>query len=366
MAAMDTGERRLSPSVGLIDHTANRACSARVARIDGGYRNARQFRLVSKELAKLGKGPTVQTVALGFSGLNPFAYVRQVFDGNRKVGAFCSRNNLLRDAVVDVFAEAGLLPGKFLETALCRLRSFSLQARFTLGELGSNTLNIGSRIGIPVTVESDVNDAEVNAKNSFDPDFFRVRHVTNASEIPLALDEHQIDFAFAVGEQRPLALAAHEGNLDAAFKRPDRNGVAAHKAEYPVIVRLGRMLAEMALTLPVELIGVSRLRDTTDRNLSGKAECLPALRIGDLVESELLEFDGFPCLVRKPVTSLIATLKRLAKSLFLLSRWQQLDVCNQLHASYIEAHVLHFKRKQQKKGREFLPGLKAEVSFAQD
>lgn len=355
---MDAGERRLSPSIGLINHTASRACSACVARIDCGYRNAGQFRLVGKELAKLGEGPTMQTVALGFSGLNPFANMRQVFNGNRKAGAFSPRNNLLRDAVVDVFAEPGFLPGKFLETALGRLRSLSLKARLTLGKFGSNALDIGTAVAGAVTIESDIDHAEINAKDALNADLFRVRHVADASEIPLSFDVHQINLALAVGEQRPLALSADEWNLDPAFERPDRDRITANEAENPIIEGLGRVLTEMALTLPIKLVGVGNLGNAADCGLCRKLEAFSALRIGQLVKRELLKLGGFPRSRGQPIASLIAAFKRVTEGLFLLSRWQQLDVCNQLHASYIEVQKANVNQ-----WRHFLRPLKEAVSM---
>ena len=352
-------------SVLIVDSSAHAAPFRGVAWIDEHDGNASHARLVSDKGSKLRERPIVKLCPVLASGLNTRAYTLEFLKSHGCVQALRLANERLRNAMVCVFLKPGLFPGKLLETAFCRLRPLSLQARLAPGELGSYTLNIGPGVAGSITVKRQIHNAKIDAKHVFNANLFRVRHVTDASKIPLALNAHQIDLALTVGEQGALAFAADEGNLDAARERPDRNGVTAHKAKNPVIVRLGRVLSKTTLALPVELVGVGNLGNAADRGLGGKLEAFPAFRIGQLMQRELLKLGGFPSLCGKPIASLIATFKRLAKSLFLLSRWQQLDVCNQLHGSYIEPFELNFKCKQLKKGRKFLPGLKAEVSFAQ-
>src|SRR5215469_2139666 len=114
---MHAGEFVLGLAISLVDHTALRTGSAGVARIDGNDGYAGKLRLVTHELAKLGKRPPMRTVALRLCGLNPLADMRQVFDHNRAAGAFGVSNDLLADNVVGMFAEACLLSAKFLQAA---------------------------------------------------------------------------------------------------------------------------------------------------------------------------------------------------------------------------------------------------------
>lgn len=340
---MDAGERGLGLPVGLIDRSATRAGPARVARVDCDHGNASQLRLVGDELAELRECPPVHTVALALSGPNPLADVRQVFDGNCKAVAFSRSSDLLRDAVARVLSEPGLLPGEFLEAPLGRLGASGLEPGTTLGELLPDALDLCARVGSALAIESDVDDAEVDAEHAIDIDLARVGHVADNRQEPLAPDEHQVYFAFAEGKQLSLTLAADEWDNFSTIERPDTHSIG-HQPEDAIVIGLRRVLAELdqLRIAPVGFmrrVGVSDLGDAADGDLSRNLELSPSSRVPDLMQVELADFAGLEAGHGEEVACLVTTLKRAPEQVSLRLRGLELDVGHQFHSSSIEQSV---------------------------
>jgi hypothetical protein len=58
-----------------------------------------------------------------------------------------------------------------------------------------------------ITIGNQVDDTKVDAEDFGRLDLVGVEDVADAGEIPVTADQHQVEFAFAVGEQIALALA---------------------------------------------------------------------------------------------------------------------------------------------------------------
>ena len=351
-------------SVPIVDGSAYPAPFGGAGRIDERNGNAGQPRFVRDKAAKLAERPIVKLCPVPASGLNPVSDVRQVLKTYRTPGALRGGNERLRNAMVRVGLKSPLFAGEFAEAALGGPRAPALKASFPARKLDADALDPGSRIGPPVAVEGQIDDAKIDAKHIGDADLFRVRHVADAGEIPLAAHVHQIDFALSVGQQGALAFTANEGDLHPARQRPDRDKIAAAKADNAIIVGLSCETPKRALHFLVDLVAIGHLGDAAHCGLRRQIEHRPRIAVGHLVQIELPEFSICESLGREKIASLIAALKRLAQRAGLRLVRLQLDVRNQLHILKYGDVFKMFNR--QKKGREFLSGLKAGVSLAQD
>ncbi len=348
-------------SISSVDRSTNAAPFGGVAGIDFDDWNADEPRLVFDEAAELGEGPRMQARSLRLAGLNPTPDVLEVFKPYRAPGAFSLVNEHLRDAVVGVFAEAGLLARESFQTTLGSLRAAPLEPGLAAGEFAADLLNIRASVAVAIAVESDVDDAEVHAENAFNADLLGVRNVADAGQIPLAPHQHKIDLALAERKQGPLPLAANEGDFLPAIQRPDADQVAGHEADDAVIIGLGCMAAEGALSVLAYFVGVSDLGNAAHSGLGSEVKHRPHFSIGQFVQVELA---GLACLKatrRDVIARLITALKRLPKQRFLLGRWQQLDVRYKFHISNMET----CGREVKLSARPFLRHLKEAVSGPQ-
>lgn len=357
MAAANAGEGGLIRSVPVVDRPAHAAPFGGVARIDLDDRQASPVRFIFDELPELGKRPGMQACSLRLSGLNPSPDMREFFNRNRAPGAFCLGNEHLRDNVVCVFAEASLLAREFLQSPLGRLRAASLKPSLAARQLAANLLDLGPSVAVAVAVERDVHDAKVNAEDTLDADFFRVRDVADAGQIPSSAHEHQIDFPLAEGKQRTLSSAASEGDLLPSGKRPDAHRISGQETDDAVVIGLRRVAPECALDITPRFVSVGDLGNAAHDRLCGQSEHLACLGIGQLMQIELARLASLKATGREVIAGLIATLKRLPQQGFLLWRRLKFDVGNQFHNLHIGDVRGKFKSERQR----FLPALKVEV-----
>ncbi len=326
--------------VGTIDHSATRALLARVGGIDCDNGNSGQPRFVLNKAAKLAETPRVQTAALALFGPNATADVGQIFDRNPQSLAFSPRNKFLADTVVHVFAKIGFLLGQLAKPTFGRLGSPALQSGLALGDLGAKRLDRGASVAVTLTVECDVDDAEIDTQYAFDVDQCRVRHVADAGDIPLALDQHQVDFALAERQQLALSFAADVGHALAAGQRPDRDVIVTLEAKNSIIERLRRVAAKRhRLRRPavgfVGDVGVGDLGDAANGHLCRYAEPFTRRMVRRLVQVELPNSASRKTNFGHPIAGFIAALKRRQKQLGLLFRRLDLDVRNQFHRFHI-------------------------------
>ena len=104
------------------------------------------------------------------------------------------------------------------------------------------------------------------------------------------------------------------------------------------------MFSENSLRLVLNFIGIGNLGNAANGDLSGESVVVTKSAIAQLVKIELSVRLVLERLFRQPVTSFIATAKRILQECRLLFRRQQFYVCNQFHSSYIEDFMLEVNR----------------------
>lgn len=345
--------------VSLVGVPARRALPARVAWIDEKNRNAAQGRLVGDERAELSERPVVEPCPLTAPGRYPVADTLEIFERNSAAGAFSSRNERLRDAVVDVALEPALPASEFAEPPLGSLGAALLETGTATGKMGANLFDGFACHHVAVAVGRDVDDPEIDTEPVFGVEPLGFWDVAGASEEPLSADEAEIDLALSVSHQLALTSAHNDRDRDASNDRPERHGVDfLGEPQDTVVVWLGRERTKDGCFLSVDLERVGDLGDRPNRCLRGQTELGAKLIIGELVEIELPEHAGLVATRRKPRARGVAALKGLPERVRLLLRRQELYRSHELHASKIEADGAIAR------GRGFLPGVNAGVSAA--
>ena len=305
MPAVDTKENRLAQSVLLIDATAFGALARRVAWIDKEDGDASPLGFVCHELSQLPERPVMQATALPPSGLDPVADAFQVFQPDGATGALRGQHNFLGNEMVDGGLESPVFSRQLFESAFGGFSPALLQTRTTAGVFNADFFDNIACVDNTITVGGYVNDAEIDAEHIGCFGLIRVRQVADAGDVPFAAHVHQIDFAFAEGEQTTLVLASNAGNLLPAGNRPDRYGIpAGHKPDDAIIVGLCGNVSEEPLCLAIQFVGISDLGDATDGSLCGQAELISDTAIGQFLQRELPEGFLKPCRLTKQQAAL--------------------------------------------------------------
>ena len=343
-----------------VDRAAFQAGLASVSGIDQHHRHASKSGFVSDELAKLVETPSVQSRPLLAAGLNPSAYPGEVFESDAEGQALRSGDDCLADCVVGDLPETRLSAFQGFELAFGGTGLLALKVPASVRVFAADEIDVSTCVGLAVTIEGKIDDTKIDTKHAFNADLFRVRHIAYASQIPLALDEHQIDFALAESEQGALALATDEGDFLAPGQRPDTHSIIGQETHDPVIIGLCGEAAESALPVFASLVSVSHFGDAAHGGLRGQPVHLADFGVGQLMQIELPKLASLEAPRGQVITGLIAAFKRLPQQAFLFWRWLEFDVRNQFHCLHIGDILEKFKKER----REFLPGLNAGVSFA--
>ena len=175
------------------------AAVAWIHRDDG---NAHFFCLVFDELSKLVESPRIVDVPVAFPNGCPRPYAAEVFNGNRRRGAFGFLNDLLRYHMVGVPGEPALLPGELVQMSPCRFPTLvvvsnRLQPGTEIGIVFPDLVDLITGIVLPGGIHRNIDDAHVNSHDvlRFDDGFFRnfngnheVEHFVLPDEITLTPD----------------------------------------------------------------------------------------------------------------------------------------------------------------------------------
>lgn len=327
----------MSFAISFVDVAALWTRSACVPRIDNNHWYAAALRFICDKLTKLRKRPSMQACSLCFSGLNPLANMRQILNGNSKMGAFGTANNLLRDAVVYMFMKSSLLARQFLEFTFSGSSTSFLQAGSTLTEFGSKFFNIGTAIRTALTVECQVNDSNINTQNSVDTDFICVGDIADASHVPFIANKHDSNFATTIFKQFSLPIAADKRNLHPSGESPYGHAVSYHQTKYSIVVWLTTMFTKSSkLGLWSGFVGICHFGNTEDDGLRRKPKSFSAFSVRDFLKIKLSHFASLNGSRRQPIAGRITALKCTQKYLLLLRSWLKLDISHKFHSSIIE------------------------------
>ena len=331
MAARPTAEKVSALSVLLFGMPTSRTFPASISRIDLDHGNTSKRCLVGDKETELGETPVEHPVFLTTPGLDPFADPLQFFEGDSAKGALRSINDVLGDDMVSSFLEPGLLPGDSLELSSSGSRPVALKVPPPVLELPPILFEPRSAVDLPVAVDGEVDDAQIDAQELLNVSFFRRLDVAGTANIEGAPDEHQVNFALAVLEQCSLMVSTNVVDLEPTAERPDGNPVATHDAKDAIVVGLGGVLTKGPLLALEGLIGVGDLGDATSGDLGAQTEAASDLVVDELVDVIGLEGLGFPSLSGDPVASLVARLERRLECGVLLVCGHELDVGHELH-----------------------------------
>ena len=307
--------------VAFVDMPASPALAAGITGINDYNRNSGALGFVLYKTSKLAEAPVMQSVALLFSGLNLRSDMRQIFERNTEAGAFSSGNDCFGNTVILMLLKPLLLATHLAKAAFCCSSAYALQCRTAFGVMFTFRFNSSTGVLVAETISCNVDDAEINTKNSFSSEQFRVVKITNSSEIPLPPHIHKVNFTFSMFKQFALVVSTSIRNLFASRQYPKRNNIISTESENAVIVRLRRMLAESSHGFLVNLIRIGDFGNAAHCYLRCYLKLSAKVMIAKFMEIILAEYLSLKSTFGKPIASIITTHKCIHKHLFLLWSW---------------------------------------------
>ena len=234
------------------------------------------------------EGPTVQLASLRLPNPYPTAYPAQVFQSETAPGVFGLVHELFGDAVVHVGCEAAL-PARYGPKTTARgFCPFGLEPGAEPCMPTAQTSHVCAGVKLPVAVDGDVGNAEIDAEMSFHVNRFGRLHVAGGEQVELAAHVAQVGLAAPGLEQFQVTRPGDERDGLPSVESPDRDGALVEiPGQDAVVVGKRAPFGKAALRVLADVVGVGNTTNGANGHLSRQAEPFANVVVGQLVERKL-------------------------------------------------------------------------------
>lgn len=322
-------------TVVLVNRGAGRASSARIARINQEHKYSAQRSLVENQAPQFVESPVMQSSPLSPCGLNPITYAFEIFEGNRRTVAFGCDNNCFGNAVVGVTLKTRLFSAVTLEGAFRRSGADLLQSLTPRMATAANRFNLLAAKAIAAIVASQIDNAQIDAKNITGFDGSGSFNLAGKSQHPLAAHKHQVCLALRGGKSLSLMLSTDERNFYPSTKRPERNAIRQQAKDTLIEGLRGMALEYTPCRLIASFNTIGHFGNRTYYCLCRQCELFAHLSVGNSLQIKLSLNVLLVCDTRQPITGSIATFQRGTQQRLLLKSGQQSNSSDQLHCQRV-------------------------------
>ncbi len=330
-SARQTSELRLRAPTSRVYGATPQASRARVRWIDRHERHTDKRSLVGDVRPQLVKRPSGMLRSLTLVNRYPLADALEFLKGYAASGAFGLLHESFADPMVLDCAKTCFLSCDSFEFAFGTLRALRLKSLTVQVVALPDGFNSVPGMELTVRVNRKVLDAKVATEPSGELRLQFVRHLNGHKEVELAFPQYEVRFASVVGQERPLALSADEGDSGTSTKNPYAY-CFPDPCKQSRIVRDRAQRSKGSLDLVVKLVGIRNLGIAAHDHLRAKVgELISGFLVRELVKLVLLECLKFPRSAGQPATSLIRSTDRRRKQRGLLLRRKELYLYRQFH-----------------------------------
>ena len=336
MVTHDTAKRGLAFAVEAFGMPTHTTTLAGIGWIDKRYRYACALRFVADKRAQLAEAPIAVSRSLLPFNPRSLANALEILKDDRPLCAFGFSDKPFADVVIGVFLKAPLATFEVAQATFGRLRSDLLERLTAVRIPLAAAFNVLTRKRFTVAVGRQIDNAQIDAQDTLDIDWFGRFDFASNEQIPLATHQRQIGFPALCGKQFTPSLTTNERNCLSPVECPDRNlGTFEVVGQDAIVVRNRTVSLERALCVSIQLVGIRDFSDTAHHKLRGKVERLAHGLISQPVDRELAECLCFPRHMADIVTGSVGRFKRALEGIRLFRRGEQLDGGSQSHIMII-------------------------------
>ncbi len=289
--APDAFEISLALPIGLLAMPTLLARTRRIARVDRMQRDTRKSGFIGKERTKLSKGPTAMAIALRASNraIGTFPNVPKLFNRYSLAVGLRFLDNSFGDHMIRVGSEPTFFAGKLFEVPFCALRPTLLQALTQGMHPLAGVLNLLTTEGFTFRVRGKVDNAQIYTQG---PAFGHIgcgfRHVKGHSQVERAFPIEQIGLPLDGIHASRLIATDLERNQHTTRERQEGDRKQALKAHDSFVIDDGPLWLERGLDALIALVGLTRLADGADGQLSSKCVGGTQLAIHHFLQCKLV------------------------------------------------------------------------------
>ena len=300
------------------------------------------FSLVFNKRPKLEKTPRVK---FSFERFIPTLGIRsdvcQVFNGDANSSSFSFIDYSLGDGVIDYRCRGSLFPFKPFQESSASTFTFTCSTSSAFGL--NRTTNFHSffpvlvkklrRVFFTVRRAGYISYSKITTDKLFDIFHVFLGNFYRLKKVKLASLENKIGFSLDIW--KVISVMTNESNLLPLVNSPYRSNVFMIR-KYTAIIAYTSKFIENTSFLPVKLVRVSDLANTTNNYLSGKFKLVSNVIITQVMKFKLIKNSILPCDFRNKITSCVSLLDRFKKSLILVASWNKFYFQYQFHVTNIQ------------------------------
>lgn len=300
------------------------------------------FSLVFNKRPELGKTPRVK---FSFERFIPTLGIRsdvcQVFNGDANSSSFSFIDYSLGDGVIDYRCRGSLFPFKPFQESSASTFTFTCSTSSAFGL--NRTTNFHSffpvlvkklrRVFFTVRRAGYISYSKITTDKLFDIFHVFLGNFYRLKKVKLASLENKIGFSLDIW--KVISVMTNESNLLPLVNSPYRSNVSMIR-KYTAIIAYTSKFIENTSFLPVKLVRVGNLANTTNNYLSGKFKLVSNVIITQVMKFKLIKNFILPSDFRDKVTSRISFLDRFKKSLILVASWKKFYFQCQFHVANIQ------------------------------
>lgn len=278
------------------------------------------------------KRPRMLDATLSLANRDPFADALEIFEGDAATGVFGLRNQLFGYDVVHVAGKPGFFSAALLQEPLDGLGAFCLKSCSQFSVAFPQAIRFASRIGVPVRVGGDVDDAQVDTQEIGSDTGRRIFDVAGLVQIEGTIVINQVGLSLPGLEQHHLPLTGKEGNALSASDCPDRDGLVRQApGQDALVIGNGTQRFESTPSSTIELVGISHLGEHPHNNLRRESEPFAQLVVECSMQVELAERLVLPSVIAYVIGSGVGRFQRTLESVRLLRRRVEFYLGDQFH-----------------------------------
>jgi hypothetical protein len=274
--------------VSLRDMPARRTRSGSVTRIDEYHRYSDDLGFVFDEGSEKVEVPSMQVATLSLVNRYPRSYALEIFEGDRSLGVFGFRNQLLGNAVVHILRESGHPTRKLLQMAFCGLGVFALESGFQRIKSVSGFVDLLARMDLTVRVNREVLDTKIGTENTSRVKGRFFRNFNHNAKVERAFEKDQVGLALDSVHPSLLVFSKSDRNQLSPPDGGDGHPFKSFPSENPLIVDDGTVKPKLWFDRLVSFVGFSNLGYGPNRELRRETEPLTNVVVNNLMDLDLV------------------------------------------------------------------------------
>jgi len=303
----------------------DRAFLGSISRINADQGHTSYGGLVVDILPELIEAPVMLFAPLSLWNRYPLSYARKIFQHDSRRGVYGLRNQLLRDAMINVSMEPSFFTGKLLQMTFCAICSTALKIGFEVIDFGSNLFNLLTRELFTRRIYCNILDSKINTKNILRNKLLWLGNIDHNTKIECPILEDEIRLTSDSVKPWSMVITDHDRQLNSAIERQQGYPIESLPGHDSLIIDNSSIGIKFGLNGLISLVGFAGLGYGPNSHLSRDAKHFPNITINNLLQFDFVGCMEFKSLFPYVIAGGVELMHSLKERTVIFSRGIQFD-----------------------------------------